>query len=77
MPPATAPSGITRQSVGQLIKLRRRDQRMREHDLAKAAGVAEKTIYNIERGQYWPSLPMYFRICQALGFKMVPLAGKS
>ncbi len=64
------------QSFGRVMKARRLDRKMSHADLAKAIGVSASQISNMERGDNYPSLPVYVRLCVALGYVRIPLLEK-
>ena len=46
---------------------------MRQSELARRLGIAQKTLGNIEEGSTFPSFPLYIAICRELELGHVPL----
>jgi|JI9StandDraft_1071089.scaffolds.fasta_scaffold381430_2 transcriptional regulator with XRE-family HTH domain len=55
--------------IGAEIKKRRLEREFDRKDLASAVGVTVGMIGHIERGLYWPSMPVYILICRVLGME--------
>jgi transcriptional regulator with XRE-family HTH domain len=55
--------------------LRERCERAKltQSELARMVGVGQSQISNIMWGRNLPSLPLYVKICRALGIKRLPL----
>ena len=51
----------------------RRKAGMTQAALAPKIGIGVQALSHIERGSNLPSLPVYFALCRALGFKKLPL----
>lgn len=49
------------------VRVRRREQRWTQAELAEAVGVSRQTVIAIERGDYAPSVYLALRIAAALG----------
>lgn len=56
------------------IKVRLKEIRarlnLRQEDLAKMLGVTRQTIVAIEKGRYYPSLPLALKMAKKLGLKV-------
>lgn len=59
------------QEIGQVIKLRRRDLKIKQQELADLAGVNINTIVAIERGVGNPKIETLLAICEVLGLQSV------
>jgi transcriptional regulator with XRE-family HTH domain len=57
------------QRVGRAVAARRGELGMTQHDLADAAGVDLKTVYNLESGNRWPIARTRAAIAAALGWE--------
>ena len=57
-------------SIGEIIKSRRKALNMQQGDLAKAVGVSQAMICQIERGTKVPSMPLGAEIAACLGCKI-------
>lgn len=53
--------------MGLRIRLKRKEQGLRQKELAARLGLSDNHISNIERGKYLPSLPCLLRLCDVLG----------
>ena len=56
-------------ALGKNIEARRTELKITQAELAKAAGVSERTVLNIENCSMngWPSTPVFLRISRKLG----------
>ena len=61
-----------RKRLGRLVRARRIAMGMTQIELADLVGISNKTLFNIECGSNWPSLPIYVDILQELGFPEPP-----
>ena len=52
--------------MGQRIKLRRKEMRMKQAELAERIDISNNHMSSIENGRQKPSLDMFIRICQNL-----------
>ena len=57
-------------SIGENIKSRRKALNMQQGDLAKAVGVSQAMICQIERGTKVPTLPLSVEIADRLGCRI-------
>lgn len=60
--------------VGRAVAARRGELGMTQHELAEAAGVDLKTVYNLESGTRWPIARTRAAISAALGWEADALA---
>lgn len=58
---------------GRRLARRRRDCCISQAQLAEKIGVSFNLVNNLERGQNWPSMPVYIAICRVLEIKSPPL----
>ena len=58
-------------SIGQQIKLRRKELRITQPDLAEIAGVSVNTLYKIERGEANPTLEVLEKLLDVLGLEIL------
>lgn len=56
--------------IGDMIAKRRDELRLKQEDLAEMAGIAIKTIYQLESGKGNPSFSTMEKILQVLGLEM-------
>lgn len=49
------------------VRLRRREQRLTQAELAQAVGVSRQTVIAVEQGDYAPSVYLALRIAKILG----------
>ncbi len=49
--------------------------RLSQVEFARTLGVSNKTLDNIEAARNWPSMPVYIKLCRALGVGTPPLCG--
>ena len=56
--------------VGQLISDARKQERMTQAELAEKVGTNKSYISRIEKGAIEPGVGLFFRIIDALGFKL-------
>ena len=58
-------------SIGEQIKLRRKELRITQPDLAEIAGVCVNTLYKIERGEANPTLEVLEKLLDVLGLEIL------
>ncbi len=56
-----------RDSIGEQIRLRRKELMITQPDLADIAGISVNTLYKIERGQANPTIEVLAKILDVLG----------
>ena len=56
-----------REGAVSAVRLRRREQRLTQAELAEAVGVSRQTVIAVERGDYAPSVYLALRIAAVLG----------
>jgi transcriptional regulator with XRE-family HTH domain len=56
--------------IGNVLKQARINVSLSQIQLAEAIGLSEKHISNIERGQNFPSLDTFFRLCKVLNLTL-------
>lgn len=61
---------VTPALLGQAIKARRTQSKLRLEDAAALCGVAKQTLMKIEHGQQTTQLGSILQICSALGIKL-------
>lgn len=61
---------MSKTTIGNSIKARRRALRVTQQHLAELAGVSVNTLYKIERGQANPTLETLNRIADVLGMEL-------
>jgi transcriptional regulator with XRE-family HTH domain len=54
-------------ALGSFFRFYRREQGLKQEEVAERAGVSKNTISQIERGQQWPSMQTYLRLIDVLG----------
>lgn len=54
-------------NIGREIRRRRTNAGMTQSDLAKAVGISQSAVVQIERGYKMPSIATLERICEVLG----------
>ena len=54
-------------NIGQTIKILRKEKKMGQQELAKAAGISDTALYNIEKGRSMPTKQTIQKISAALG----------
>jgi y4mF family transcriptional regulator len=59
-----------KESIGDLIKSRRKSRKILQEDLAEIAGISPRTLRDIEKGTANPELETLMKICEALGMKV-------
>lgn len=57
--------------LGNLIRSRREDLKIKQGDLASIAGVDQGNLSKIERGAAKATLDTYLRLCSALGIDLL------
>ena len=58
-------------SIGEQIKLRRKELRITQPDLAEIAGVSVNTLYKIERGEANPTLEVLEKLLDVLKLEIL------
>lgn len=58
---------------GEAVREKRAELRVSQVDLARLVGISNKTLFNIEAGNNWPSLPVYAALCRHLALPTPPL----
>lgn len=59
-----------RVTIGEQIRLRRKELMITQPDLADIAGLSVNTLYKIERGQANPTIEMLAKILDVLGLEI-------
>lgn len=63
--------GLTLDDLRRVMRLRRRKLRLKQHAVARAMGVTQATVSDLERGQTVnPGIPLIIRWAEALGLEM-------
>lgn len=57
----------TRRAFGKRIMAMRLQQKLTQEDLARAAGLSARTIFNVEKGIYSVTIDTVQKVAQALG----------
>ena len=57
-------------TIGEQIRLRRKELMITQPDLADIAGVSVNTLYKIERGQANPTIEVLSKILDVLGLEI-------
>lgn len=57
-------------TIGEQIRLRRKELMITQFDLADIAGISINTLYKIERGQANPTIEMLGKILDVLGLEI-------
>ena len=57
-------------TIGEQIRLRRKELMITQPDLADIAGVSVNTLYKIERGQANPTIDVLSKILDVLGLEI-------
>ncbi len=73
--PATADAN-KRKNFGRKLRAARHRARLTQSELANASGIGFQQVSHAECGRVWPSLPVYFKMCRALGIEDAPLTGR-
>lgn len=60
-----------RATIGEQIRLRRKELMITQPDLAEIAGISVNTLYKIERGQANPTIEMLGKILDVLGLEII------
>lgn len=61
---------LLRVSIGEQIRLRRKELMITQPDLADIAGISVNTLYKIERGQANPTIEVLVKILDVLGLEI-------
>ena len=59
-----------RVTIGEQIRLRRKELMITQPDLADIAGISVNTLYKIERGQANPTIEVLVKILDVLGLEI-------
>lgn len=59
-----------RTTIGEQIRLRRKELMITQPDLADIAGISINTLYKIERGQANPTIEVLVKILDVLGLEI-------
>lgn len=57
-------------SIGQQIKIRRKELGVTQPDVAELAGISTNTLYKIETGQTSPTVKVVQKITEVLGMEL-------
>ena len=57
-------------TIGEQIRLRRKELKITQPDLADIAGISVNTLYKIERGQANPTIEVLSKILDVLGLEI-------
>lgn len=60
-----------RSTIGEQIRLRRKELKITQPDLAAIADISVNTLYKIERGQANPTIEVLGKILDVLGLEIV------
>lgn len=60
-----------RVTIGEQIRLRRKELMITQPDLADIAGISVNTLYKIERGQANPTIEVLDKILNVLGLEII------
>lgn len=60
-----------RVTIGEQIRLRRKELMITQPDLAEIAGISVNTLYKIERGQANPTIEVLGKILDVLGLEII------
>lgn len=61
---------LLRVTIGEQIRLRRKELMITQPDLADIAGISVNTLYKIERGQANPTIEVLGKILDVLGLEI-------
>ncbi len=61
---------ISMEKIGKTIQERRKFLKISQEDLADIAGIAERTLRDIEKGTANPELKSLLKLCEVLGLKI-------
>ncbi|MGL4520885.1 MAG: helix-turn-helix domain-containing protein [Phocaeicola sp.] len=59
-----------RVTIGEQIRLRRKELMITQPDLAEIAGISVNTLYKVERGQANPTIEVLGKILEVLGLEI-------
>ena len=65
-----------RQTFGRKLRAARHRARITQQELADKSGIGFQQVSHAECGRVWPSLPVYLKMCRALGLEDAPLSGR-
>lgn len=60
-----------RVTIGEQIRLRRKELMITQPDLAEIAGISVNTLYKMERGQANPTIEVLGKILDVLGLEII------
>ncbi len=60
-----------RSTIGEQIRLRRKELKITQPDLAAIADISVNTLYKIERGQANPTIEVLGKILDVLGLEII------
>ncbi len=63
-------------TLGEIIRNRRKELKITQPHLAELAGVSTNTLYKLERGQSNPSLDVLNKLAEVLGMELNLVAKK-
>lgn len=58
---------------GRAVVARRKEMKMSGRALERAAGISHGMMCHIEKGENYPSLQVYLKLCKALGYEAPPM----
>jgi len=61
---------VTNQEIGAKLRLRRKNLRLRQHDLAELAGVTLRGLTDLENGRANPTINQLAKIAEVLGLEL-------
>lgn len=61
---------MTNQEIGEKVRLRRKQLRLRQRDLAELAGVTLRGLTNLEKGTANPTINQLAKIAEVLGLEL-------
>ncbi|MEM9814866.1 MAG: helix-turn-helix domain-containing protein [Cyanobacteria bacterium P01_D01_bin.6] len=59
--------------IGKRLKTKRKEEKLTQAELAKAAGVLRTSVTNLEAGKQKVPLPVVYELCTALGIDIMEL----
>ena len=60
-------------NMGHAVRRHRKAMQMNQAALGRKAGTSGSHISNIERGNHWPAMPLYLRLCAIFNKPLPPL----
>lgn len=61
---------MTREELGNIIKLKREEKKLSQQALAVATGLGVATIIRMEQNKSWPNMKALFKVCHYLDLKL-------